>query len=168
MTYTYGLVLDKPYFRTMIARYYQQRPLLLRPAWQFALAGAVLIVALPFVPFEGDRVGFFLGMAFLYGLFAVAGLAVIRVFVFQKFKYTSYFGKDSSCALRDEGLRVSGPSREHLTEWSNFRSAVRYPDGIMLLRRGVIWWLPDAALQGASPEDVSRFLGTKTAVRNVA
>lgn len=167
MTYTYNLTLDESYFRILIARYYQQRPLLLRPPAQLAILGFALVVALAFDLFGRISFELSIAMLLLYALFGAFGLYVIRTLVYQKFRYTSYFGKDSVSTLLDEGLDISGRRDAKLREWSMFKSAVFYPDGIMLIRKGVIWWLPDTALQGAAASDVASFLSAKMPVRRV-
>ncbi len=166
--YTYSLTLDESYFRALIARYYQQRSFLFKPEWQAAIAGAVLLAALLFVPVDGNRATFVFLMALLYAVAALGGVAAIRVLVYQKFRYTSYFGRDSTTTLTDEGVKVGMSSGSSLTAWSKYHSAVRYPDGIMLLRRGVIWWLPDRSLAAGTAQDVVQFVSKRTRMRNVA
>jgi len=168
MKYTYRLTLDEPYFRTLIARYYQQRPLLLRPPVQFVVAGLVLFVGLELGPFRFSSLEGSIAMLVLYVLAAAFGLYVIRVNVYQKFRYSSYFGKDSVSTILEDGLETSGWRDGKFTEWTMFKTAVRYSDGIMLIRKGVIWWLPNAGLQDATPSDVVRFLSSKLSIRNVA
>jgi hypothetical protein len=130
--------------------------------------GIVLIAALLFVPIDGSRVGLILMSALLYAAMAACGLAIIRAMVYQKFRYAAYFGQDSITTLTDEGVRVSVLSRENLTAWPKYKSAVRYADGIMLLRNGVIWWLPDLSLATGAPQDVVLFVGKRMLVRSVA
>jgi len=178
MTYTYELRLDEPYFRTMIQRYYRQRPMLLRPLWQLALLGGLILAVSVWVPFEGSRVGFTLALLVLYCVAAAVALAVLRALAFQTYRYSSYFGGTSLCQISGLGLHIAGAWPEHTVDWAAFKSAVRFPDGMMLLRlvperalgglKYSACWLPDAALREANPSDVDRYVRTKVRVRDVA
>jgi len=162
----------------MIERYYRQRPILLRPKWQFAFLGVVVLLVALSIPWDGNRAAFTIVMLGSYCVLAAIGLAVIRVFVFQTYRYSSYFGTSSRCTISDRGLQVSGGWPDYTVEWAAFRSAVRFRDGIMLLRlvperalgglKYAVSWLPDAALQQSSPSDVDRFVGEKMPIRDVA
>src|SRR5688572_2416210 len=145
--YTYQLTLNEPYFRVSIARYYQQRSFWLRPETQFAAIGVVTVVAAIWLaPVGVGRVGFIIAMSMLAAVFAIGGLIAVRVLVYRKFRHASYFGAASTTMLTDEGVAVRGSRGENVTAWSKYQAAVRYFDGIMLLRQGAMWWLPDASL----------------------
>jgi hypothetical protein len=168
VSYTYRFIFDEAYIRTMIERYYQQRPLILRPVWQLVLLGVLMTIWLSVFPIGDSPIPFILMMGSVYALFAIGALAVLRTMVYQKFRYTSYFGKTSIRVLSDEGLSVSGPGPAYLVEWAVLESAVRYSDGMLLLRRGVICWLPDAALERAAGTDVAQFVNSKIRLRGMA
>jgi hypothetical protein len=178
MTYTYGLHLDEPYFRTMVDRYYRQRPVLLRPKCQFALVGLLMLVVCLWMAPDGRRVGFTLAMLVLYCVAAAIGLVIIRTFVFQSYRYSRSFGSTSLCTISDRGLQFAGTDFQHAIDWAAFRSAVRFRDGMMLLRfvpdpafggsKNSACWLPDTALKQSNPSEVDRFVRTKIRVRNVA
>jgi hypothetical protein len=168
VSYTYRFIFDEAYIRTMIERYYRQRPLILRPVWQLALLGVLMTIWFSVFPIGDSPIPFVLMMSSVYALFAIGALAALRTMVYQKFRYTSYFGKTSIHALSDEGLSTSGPGRAHLVDWPMLQSAVRYSDGILLLRRGVICWLPDAALEGATGTEVAQLVNSKIRLRDMA
>jgi hypothetical protein len=168
VSYTYRFTFDEPYIRTMIERYYRQRPVLLRPAWQLALLGVVMTIWLSVLPISDNPIPFLLVAGSLYAIFAIGALAALRAMVYQKFRYTSSFGKTTTCVLSEEGLSILAPGRTHVVDWWKLESGVCYPDGILLLRRGVISWLPDAALQGAARPDVVALVGSKIRLRDIA
>jgi hypothetical protein len=178
MTYTYELRLDEPYFRTMLDRYYRQRPILLRPQWQLAFLGVLVLAVSLWMPFEGNRVVVTLAMLVVYCMVAAAGLAGLRALVLQDHRYSSYFGGTSLCKISDLGLHVSGAWPEHTVAWAALKSAARFRDGMILLRfvpdrafggfKYSACWLPDAALRESSPSDVDRYVRTKIRVRDVA
>ena len=180
MSYAYRITLNEPYCRTMIRRFHEQQPVLLRPEWQFG----TMAVALPFVslllPFESDRIVVFLLMVPVCTLLAIAGLAVTRVVTYQNFRYSPYFGGTSVCLVSEDGLRLSGAWHDELVGWSTIRWVVRHPDGLLILRRAWVhrdWvqlqprrlcWLPDSALEGGSPHDVTGLVSDKNVLRRVA
>ena len=67
-----------------------------------------------------------------------------------------------------DGLVGSGRHVEGKWAWAAYPRAVRYPDGIMLLRTGVIRWLPDSALTVGSPVDATTLARSNSALRELA
>jgi hypothetical protein len=62
------------------------------------------------------------------------------------------------------GVEVHTGNAGALVDWQEFIRAVRFPDGILLLQRGLYRWLPDAALHGSTPLDVVELLRSKVPV----
>jgi len=152
----------------MIERYYQQRPLFLRPIGQFLVLGAALVLVLWFASGDEDRMSFIFLMTALYAAFAGLALLAIPRLVFQRFRYSSYFGESVAHTLGDDALHVLRQKGGHSTSWTKFRSAVQFPDGMLLLRQGFLCWLPNTARQTGTADDVAGFLSTKMLVRSIA
>lgn len=69
--------------------------------------------------------------------------------------------------MSEAGLGASGPHVQGKWDWAAYPSAVRYPDGIMLIRRGVIRWLPDSALLVGTPEEATALARARSALREL-
>jgi len=179
MNYTYRFAMDEEYCRTMIRRYYQQQPRLLRPEYQFA-AGFVLMFLLTLFVLRDFRVATISLFLLFDALIAVGGLAAVRVVTYQNFSYSPLFGDTSVCNISEEGLQMSGAWLDELVAWPKLSWAARHPDGILILRRAWIlrdWvqlqprrlcWLPDSALHACRPQEVTQFISGMTALRYVA
>ena len=70
-------------------------------------------------------------------------------------------------ALSDEGLEATGPNGHSSVKWTSYPQSVRFSDGILLRRGGAIRWLPDAALEEGSVQDVLALIGGKTKLRTL-
>jgi hypothetical protein len=164
----------------MIKRFYQQQPVVLRPEWQFGIAAVALAILLPLFLFDSNRVGMVFVLAPVCALVAFTGLAVVRTVTYQNFRHSPYFGKTSACLISEDGLLLSDVWGDDLVRWPTIKWIVRYPDGILVLRR--LWisrdwvqlqprrlcWLPDLALEAASPRDVIDLIAGRMALRRVA
>ena len=87
--------------------------------------------------------------------------------IYQRFRYRADFGAEPTVTMSEEGLGASGPHVQGKWDWPAYPSAVRHPDGIMLLRRGVIRWLPDSALLVGTPEDATALVRSKSTLREL-
>jgi hypothetical protein len=162
MEVTYKFSVDEAYYRTIIARYYQQRPFLFHLEVQFGLL-ALLIWGV---------FGLVLGSPFTGLAFAVltffGGVAVTKWGIFQRFRYRGDFGTQATITMSPDGLVASGHHVQSKSAWAAYPRAVRYSDGILLLRAGVIRWLPDSALTLGSPDDATTLVQSNSALRKLA
>jgi hypothetical protein len=69
--------------------------------------------------------------------------------------------------VSSEGLFASGPHVQGKWNWPAY-PAVRYSDGILLLRCGVIRWLPDSALLVGTPTDATAVARSKSVLRELS
>ncbi|SRR6266404_1726141 len=167
MEVTYNFSINEIYYRTLIDRYYRQRPFIFRLPIQFgilAVAGATAFGLLIIAPLA-TRVVFALVIA---ASIFFGGVAVTKWGIFQRFRYRADFGAMASVTMSEAGLSASGPHVQGKWNWAAYPSAVRYPDGIMLLRRGVIRWLPDSALLVGTPEDATALARSRSALRELS
>jgi len=155
---------DAPYYRAVIDRYYRQLPFLLHLPTQFTLlwillsAGcwALLDVSL------ADLTRW----AFPVGVLAVPGLVwLTKKAIFLKYRSRPSFGTDACYTLTDSGGRIQQVAGDSRFPWSTFTRAVRFSDGILLLRRGVARWLPDESLVSGSVDDVLTLVKAKLPTR---
>jgi hypothetical protein len=95
------------------------------------------------------------------------GVAATKWGIYQRFRYRADFGATATVTMSEAGLDASGPHVQGKWDWAAYPSAVRYPDGIMLLRRGVIRWLPDSALLVGTPEEATALARSRSALREL-
>jgi hypothetical protein len=167
MEVTYKFRVDAAYYRTLIDRYYQQRPLPFRLPVQFGFLA--LIIGGAFASVEVAPLGFKVGIALIVGaLVFFGGVALAKWGIYRRFRYRADFGTEATVTMSGAGLIASGPHVEGKWDWAAYPRAVRYSDGIMLLRRGVIRWLPDAALLVGTAADATALARSKSVLRELA
>jgi cation transport ATPase len=167
MDVTYKFRADAAYYRTLIDRYYQQRPFLLSLMAQFGLLA--LIIAGAFLSTAVAPIGLKVGIALIIAaLIFFGGVAFTKWGVYQRLKHRADFGMEATVTMSAGGLVASGPRFEGKWNWAAYPRAVRYSDGILLLRRGVIRWLPDSALVVGTPTDATALTRSKSALRELA
>ena len=168
MSIEYHVKGDADYFRTVRDRYYRQRPFLLRLTSQFSILGACLI--LPWVyawvtetPWkDGAKFGIPVGIGVAIGsLYLTKALILARL---------TGRGKNSegTVTLSEDGVTGRGQRGQTLQFWTSYPRAVRFFDGILLLRGGVIRWLPDSALRQGTAEEATALVAAKTQLRRIA
>ena len=170
MPATYRFVPNADYFFTRRRRFQQQGPFLLRPSMRPLIAIAPLLLGWlalwVFAPdVEAEVRSTFVGAA----AFLVGGLAVIQVIFRWRIKANESKFKELTYTLSNEGVFVHDSLSESKLSWGAYPSTVRFADGILLVRtRFFSVWLPDAALQGATPQEVTALVQSKTQLRHVA
>jgi hypothetical protein len=167
MDVTYKFRADAAYYRTLIDRYYQQRRFPFSLTAQFGLLA--LIIAGAFLSTVAAPIGFKVGFALIIAaLVFFGGIALTKWSVYRRLKHRADFGAEATVTMSAGGLAASGAHSEGKWNWAAYPRAVRYSDGIMLLRRGVIRWLPDSALVVGTPADASALTRSKSALRELA
>jgi hypothetical protein len=166
MDITYKFTVDATYYRTLIDRFYRQRPLPLRLTTQFGLLA--LIVGVTFIAFAPSFVRFKVWVALaIVALVLFGGVALTKWSIYRRLKRRADFGTEAMLTMSGAGLVGSGSKSKGEWSWAAFPRAVRYADGIMLLRRGVIRWLPDSALMVGTPADATALVRSKSALREL-
>ena len=66
--------------------------------------------------------------------------------------------------LDPRGLEIRGANAVASVGWQSIVRAVRFSDGILLLQKGLYRWLPDTALQNATPIEVINLLRSSVAL----
>ncbi len=167
MDVSYKFRADSDYYRTMIDRYYQQRPLPYRPTVQFGLIAVIFAGA--FIGGVVAPLGVKIGIGFSIGaLMFFGGVALTKWGVYQRMRRRLDFGTEATVTMSEAGIIGRGAQSKGEWNWAAYPSAVRYPDGIMLLRRGVIRWLPDSAIVAGTPTDATALARSKSTLRELA
>jgi hypothetical protein len=152
---------DSAYYKAIINRYYGQRPLLFRLPVQCGIVS--LIVVGLFLWNKGSLSRSAAGIAVIVAVLLTAGMvALTKIGILYRFKRRADFGAEAVVTISEEGIASSGLHMQGKWGWHAYPRSVRYPDGILLLRRGVVRWLPDAALQGGTPGHATALVKSKT------
>jgi hypothetical protein len=157
---------DAAYYRTIIDRYYGQRRFLFRLPVQYGIVSLVIVGIFLWSTGSFSRTA--VGLAVIVAFILMAGLvALTKISILYRFKRRADFGGEAVVTISKNGIGSSGRHAQGKWGWQAYPRAVRYPDGILLLRRGVIRWLPDAALQKGNPADATALVKSKTALREI-
>jgi hypothetical protein len=158
---------DAAYYRTTMDRYYAQRPFVFRLPMQY---GIVSLVAVGFVLWNTESISFMsVGIVLIVAILLTGGMvAVTKIGILYRFKRREEFGAEAIVTISETGITASGRHVQGKWEWQAYPRSVRYPDGILLVRRGVIRWLPDHALQDGTPADATALAKSKTVLTEIA
>jgi hypothetical protein len=126
-------------------RYYRQRPWLLRLWVQFALFWLLSIGISTALGGGSDK-----RSMIWWALGGVVGVpllvSITKQGVMLKYRLRSSFGSEASYSMTEAGVTIHGASLNGSYPWSVYSRAVRFPDGILILRAGIMRWLPDESL----------------------
>lgn len=166
MTITYKLLLDKRFYRVAVNRYYKQRSILRKLPLQFLF---VLMVSF-FMWIYAWKGHAEWSKTAGWGFLLLVVLSVLWFFfsrwtILHRFKRRKDFNSEVTVSLSDDGISVTGRHAKSELQWAAYPEAVRFTDGILLLRKGVIRWLPDAAIQEGTPQDATALVQSKTELR---
>jgi hypothetical protein len=157
---------DAAYYRTVIERYYGQRSFLLRLPMQYGILSLAIVGA--FLGFTGLSTRTAVGIGTLVVIVSTASLiALTKISILWRFKRRPDFGAEATVTVSKEAIVSSGRHAEGKWGWQAYPRSVRYPDGILLMRRGVIRWLPDSALQEGTPPDATALVKSKTFMKEI-
>jgi len=165
---SYHVTKDRAYWHTAFGHYQRQRYFLLRPRVQALIHpiifGLFTLVAWRFLP--GTELLFGSLFALMVVLSAIQGflLSHLRLMRFVE----RYAGERSTYQLSEDGLAIDEPLGHVDLLWEVFPRACRFSDGILLLGSHLMYWLPDASLEGSMPDTATELVKTKTVLRNVA
>jgi hypothetical protein len=148
----YRLVFDRAYCQQMIRRYYQQRPFLVRPIGQFVLLALLCLLLLHYA--SAGRMSWILPVVVALCL-GIGGPILVKWGVLLRMGAKANFGSAFEVTVADSGISAKGTHTSGTWEWAAYPQAVRFADGLLLLRRGVIRWLPDSGLVQGNPAAVT-------------
>src|ERR1700693_5336555 len=119
MEVTYKININESYYRTLMDRYYRQRPFVLRLPVQFgfvALGGATAFGFFIIAPLGSRVVG---ALVFAASIF-FGGVAVTEWGIYQRFRYRAEFGATASVTMSEAGLCASGPHVQGKWDWTAY------------------------------------------------
>jgi len=166
MAFSYRFAADAAYYRIVIDRYYRQLPVVLWLPVQFSFLAAISIGGFALVTdatWTSAPIALIAGAAIVVG-----GTTLTKQGILLKYRIRPSFGKDSSFSVDGDGVVGLGTNSATPVPWNHYRRAVRYSDGILLLRPGAIRWLPDAALTEGTSSDITALVASKLPLRTIA
>ncbi|MEO7149565.1 MAG: hypothetical protein ABIY40_06495 [Rhodanobacteraceae bacterium] len=165
MSITYKLIIDSNYFRTVIARYHRQRPFVLWLPVQFEILAAPFAGAL----FWGTRGSWKenVSMLALAAAGGIAGVFITKWAILKRMMGNARAGEVVTVIMSQDRISATGEHVRGEWDWAAYPRAVRFRDGILLLRRGVIRWLPDSTIQNGTPDEATDLVAGKTTLRRI-
>jgi hypothetical protein len=164
MAVAYVWTFDDRYYRMVVDRYYRQLPWPLH----FEVLATVLwiIDAVPLLFLFPD-----LALITRCALLAAAAAVyfwgfpelVRRAIILREWRPSTY-GAETVCRMMESGLLIERPGAGQVP-WTVYRRAVLFPDGILLVRKGAIRWLPNTALKEGTPSEAAAMVRLRLPVR---
>ncbi len=68
--------------------------------------------------------------------------------------------------MAETGITITGIGQGSFA-WSVYSRAVRFPDGVLLVRKGAARWLPDSALKSGTVEEAMALVSSKLPTRTI-
>jgi hypothetical protein len=155
---------DDRYYSTVVDHQYQQLPSLLHLRSQaiiiwIVLSGLTLSSDLDFRT-KCVFLGFITAFACVFPLLVKRGIML-------KYRVRPTFGAETTFRMIDNEVVITGPGAGQFP-WTVYDRAVHFPDGILLVRKGGIRWLPDAALTEGTAADAIAMVRTHLPVRDLS
>ncbi len=165
VTIDYKWHYDANYYATVVDRYYRQLPFVLHLPSQFTLLWMLGILLFSWT--TGEALREFGGWALLIGAIAIPVCVVLSkqgIRLKYRLRSRSGFGTETSYRMAETGVTIIG-SGQGTFAWSVYSRAVRFSDGLLLVRKGGIRWLPDTALQSGTAEEATAFVRARMPMR---
>ena len=155
---------DAPYYVTVIHRYYQQLPFLLQLPTQFGILWLMGVAVFSTLT-AGLSVQFVLWAILVGAITIPIGTSVTKKAILLKYRVRPSFNSKCTYTISEAGITIESKLVRGIFEWSEYNRAVRFPDGILLLRKDVTRWLPDSAIVGGTPADATELVRARLPMR---
>jgi hypothetical protein len=143
---------DERYYATVVDRYYRQVSIPLHLGVQAASVWAVTS-AIAFFP-DIDLVARSVWLA-ASAVFSLVFPYIVKRAILLKYRLRPTFGAETTFTMNDTDVLIDGPGAGRFP-WNVYDRAVSFSDGLLLVRKGGIRWLPHEALkEGTSTEAVA-------------
>jgi hypothetical protein len=165
VTINYKWRYDANYYAAVVDRYYRQLPFLLHLSSQFTLLWILGILAFSWI--TGEALREFAGSALLIGAIAVpAGVVLTKQGIRLKYRLRSRsgFGTETNYSIAETGITITGTGQGSFA-WAVYSRAIRFSDGLLLVRKGAVRWLPDTALQSGTVEEATALVRARLPMR---
>ncbi len=158
---------DVSYYAAVVNRYYRQLPFLLHLPSQFTFLWLLGVILYAWA--TGETPKEFAGWAVLIGAIGIpAGVVLTKLGIRLKYRLRrrSGFGSETSYSMAETGITITGTGQGNFA-WSVYSRAVRFPDGVLLVRKGAVRWLPDAALKSGTVDEAMALVSSKLPTRTI-
>jgi hypothetical protein len=149
---------------TVVKNQYRQLPFLLRLCSQATILWIVLSGITLSSELEFRAKWVFLA---LITVFACVFPSLVKRGVILRYRVRPTFGAETTFRMGDNEVVITGPGAGRFL-WTVYDRAVHFSDGILLVRKGGIRWLPDAALTEGTPSDAIAIVRTHLPVRELS
>jgi hypothetical protein len=154
---------DDRYYATVVKNQYRQLPLLLRLRSQSIVMWIVLSGFTLSSDLDFRAKWVFLG---IITAFACAFPTLVKHGIILKYRLRPTFGAKTTFTITDNEVVITGTGAGRFP-WTVYDRAVHSSDGILLVRKGGIRWLPDAALTEGTPGDAIKIVRAHLPVRDL-
>ena len=170
MNATYRFTPDLRYYFVSRRRYERQRPFLLRQPVGSLLSALPILILWFVLWLVNPELEGAVRYLFVFGLAIYAGaLVTMQGLLYWWIKANESKFTQLTLTLSEDGISVGDAITQSKMAWKAYPHAARFHDGMMLWRtRFNRIWLPDSALQGATPEEVAELVRSRVPLRRVA
>jgi hypothetical protein len=154
---------DERYYATVVKNQYRQLPLLLHLRSQAIVMWIVLSGFTLFSDLDFRTKWVFLG--FITALACIFPPLVKRGIIL-KYRLRPTFGAKTTFSMGENEVVITGPDAGQFP-WTVYDRAVHFSDGILLVRKGGIRWLPDSALTEGTPGEAIEIVRAHLPVRDL-
>jgi len=165
VTIDYRWRYDARYYAAVVDRYYRQLPFVLHLPSQFTLLWLLGVLLFSWV--TGESIKEFAGWALLIGAVAIPSLVVLTklgIRLKYRLRARSGFGTETSYSMAETGVTITGTGQGTFA-WSVYSRAIRFSDGLLLMRKGAVRWLPDTALESGSVVEATSLVSSRLPMR---
>jgi len=158
---------DAAYYKQVVDRYYRQLPYILHLPVQYTLLwlGSTILFAV----LVGPPTLMLGAWALLIGALGIPGLVLLtRQGIALKYRLRTSFGTDVDYFASETGITIREVSIHGTYPWTTYSRAVRFSDGILLLKPGAIRWLPDHALQRGTVDEAIALVRSNLPTRQLS
>jgi hypothetical protein len=164
MAIRYGWLGDGQYYSTAVDRYYAQAPVLLRLRSQAIVIWIIITAPLLLIDdLDHKAKGIWLALA---TAFAFTFAPLVKWGIRLKYRLRPSFGSETTFVMNVNEVVITGVGAGHFP-WTVYQRAVRFSDGILLVRPRAIRWLPDTALIEGTASDALEIVRQKMPLRDL-
>lgn len=166
MTITYRILANAAYYKTLMDRYDLQRVRWQKFSFQYTALG-LFIAAVYFLMTPPMTEKSFVYSLAIGAFVAYGSLLITKLGLFWRLSRRPDFGQEHEVVVSEEGITAIGAHVKGNWSWPAYPDSVRFPDGILLMRRGAIRWLPDAAIANGDARTATALVASKTTLRHL-
>jgi hypothetical protein len=164
MVVQYSWRSDEQYYANVVTHQYRQLALVL----QLRSQAIIIWIVLSGVVLSWDLASRtkWVSLAFVTA-FACVFSPLMKRLIVLKYRLRPTFGAETTFSMLDNEVVIIGPGAGRFP-WTVYDRAVHFSDGILLVRKGGIRWLPDGALMEGTPGEAIAIVRAHLPVRELS